>query len=111
MNPPGVLPQWFMSFTHGGKFRGALVVSAGDLADAVALTILAGLNPGGHITTLEFPAGTVPHRFTFRLLDADETRRLPTPPWPPDDFRRRIAATMAPDLNPRHGQDDPGKPG
>lgn len=118
MNRPAPLPQWFMSFTHNGQFRGALVVIAEDLPSAVTVTRLTGLNPGGHVTTLELPADTVGPRWTFVLLDAEQARALPKPSWSPDDFRHRLAAAMTdpptagrPRLPSRHDRNPGQSPG
>lgn len=114
MNRPEPFSQWFMSFTHAGKFRGGLVVIAEDIPSAVMVSRLTGLNPGGHVTTLELPAGTVGPEWTFVLMDAEQTRALPRPPWPPGDYRRRLADSMTdppttarPRLRPRHDE-NPG---
>lgn len=95
MNRPEPFSQWFLSFTHAGNFRGGLVVIAEDIPSAVMVSRLTGLNPGGHVTTLELPAGTVGPEWTFVLMNAEQTRALPRPPWAPDDFRHRLAESMA----------------
>jgi hypothetical protein len=98
MPAPG-LAQFYLSFTDRGRWLGAVVVTATTRENALSVTWLTGLNPGGAVTSLKFPAGTVDHQWTFRLLTADEARDLPEPAWLDDAEAGQI---RLPNLSPHH---------
>lgn len=114
MAGPG-LAQFYLSFTDRGSFLGALIITAATLEDAITVSWMTGLNPGGAVTSLKFPAGTADHEWTFRLLTAEMARKLPRPDWldsddPPNIELRHVDGD--PPGYPRHEDPDrPAQPG
>lgn len=77
---------WHMSFVdvtdpNAAKWLGGLNLQADTFTEALTLTHLAGLNPGGEVQAVGFRASAVDLNYLGRLItDPNEWRNQPTPP-------------------------------
>jgi hypothetical protein len=70
----GDLRLWYLSFADGA-FRGAVIVRAFGITDAVEQAHQRGINPGGAVAAMPVPAAcTVPEGAQNRLLSEDDLR-------------------------------------
>ena len=60
------MSYWWLSFvdnrrSQGQRFLGATIVVAADVKDAVQDARRLGINPGGEVSLIEFPAAVPPN--------------------------------------------------
>jgi len=79
--------QWWLSFCDtdrpaGTQFLGVCIINATDLASAITLSHVMGINPGGQVRTVgPLPAGSIGPGWCGRLLTRDEAEAVPAPDW------------------------------
>jgi hypothetical protein len=66
------MPWFYLSFASATDFIGACVVEAADERDAVTVSHVRRINPGGEVMILRSPDGTPGPHPTYKLLTREE---------------------------------------
>lgn len=71
------MSTWQLSFADNGEWRGAVILEANGMLEAVFLTHLLKLNPGGEVLGIEWPETIkCPPSYMNRLLTKDGLKEL-----------------------------------